>query len=344
MEAAVADDGPPPSSAAAADPPVIAAAAAAVAAAVAAKEDGNQRFAAKDYDGALACYSRALALDPEGPQAHVFYSNRASCWAALGQWAQAKEDAQACVALADKAQQPFPKGWLRLAKACLELKQLGAANDALCKGLALDPGSPDLRRLQKALAAARATELAGIKTATDPRLRPTPAELQTLGELGQGNFTRILHVLHRGTKEHFALKVIEKTQLARVRARHPNVANEVNMERRLLSRLRGHPNLVELYHAFQDHDCLYYLLEYCPGGEVWQRLQLRTGSGASVSVGAPLSLARFWAAEVGAALEFLHGKALVHRDVKPENMVLTARGRLKLIDFGACVVWDVGGG
>lgn len=306
----------------------------AAAAAAEAKEEGNRLFQqTKDYTSAIACYTRAISLDPHGPQAHVFYSNRASCHAALGQWAESKEDAQACVALVPST---FPKGYLRLAKACLELGQLGAANDALCKGLALDPESPDLRRLERAVAAAQAQEVARIKTAIDPRLRPTPAELLTVGELGRGNFTRILHVVHRGTKEHFALKVIEKAQIARVKARHPNVANEIKMERRLLSRLRGHPNLVELYHAFQDHDSLYYLLEYCPGGEVWQRLQLRTRTGALVSVGVAPSLARFWTAEVAAALEFLHGKGVVHRDVKPENMVLTEKGRLKLIDFGVC--------
>lgn len=178
---------------------------------------------------------------------------------------------------------------------------------------------------------ARAREIAAIKTAKDPRKRVTPADLEVLGTLGEGNFSRIALVKHRQTGEHFALKILEKAQVERVQKRHPNVANEISMERRILSRLR-HPNVVELYHAFQDCYCLYMLLEYCAGGEVWQRLQAEGKS--LVSVGVPYTLARFYTREVVEALRFLHGEGIVHRDVKPENMVLTARGRLKLIDFG----------
>jgi serine/threonine protein kinase len=55
-------------------------------------------------------------------------------------------------------------------------------------------------------------------------------------------------------------------QVERVKKRHANVHNEIQMERRVLSRIR-HPNIVELYHSFQDYTCLYLLLELCPGGK-----------------------------------------------------------------------------
>ena len=85
----------------------------------------------------------------------------------------------------------------------------------------------------------RAKAIASIKTAKDPRRRPSPSELQTQQELGQGNFTRILQVLHRETREVFALKVIEKSQ---VKASTPQRAQSVGrFVRRLILVVGGHP-------------------------------------------------------------------------------------------------------
>ncbi|GAB5030459.1 agc pdk1 protein kinase [Nannochloropsis oceanica] len=296
------------------------------------KEEGNQYYREKDYRTAADCYTQALALDPDGPTtAYLYLSNRASCFLQLEKWADAAADAHRSLSLVP-ADIGFSKGYYRLAKACLEMGKYGAANEAIIKGLAQEPSNRELRLLEGSLNDSRARELASIKTAKDPRKRVAPADLQTLGTLGEGNFSRILHVMHRETGEHFALKVLEKSQVERVKKRHPNVANEISMERRILSRLR-HPNVIELYHAFQDYTCLYLLLEYCPGGEVWQRLQ--ADGGGEASVGVPGSFARFYAREVICGLSFLHGRGIIHRDVKPENMVLTAKGRLKLIDFGS---------
>lgn len=52
-----------------------------------------------------------------------------------------------------------------------------------------------------------------------------------------------------------------------MKKRHPNVNNEILMERRALTKLKPHPNIIELYHTFQDYSCLYLLMELCTGGE-----------------------------------------------------------------------------
>jgi len=105
-----------------------------------------------------------------------------------------------------------------------------------------------------------------------------------------------MRATHLETKEVFALKQLEKVKIARLRKRHPNVNNEILMEKRVLMRLQ-HPGIVRLYHTFQvrrlvlrwtqcivatnpcpscyfrqDATHLYFLLEHIDGGELWNRL------------------------------------------------------------------------
>ena len=69
-------------------------------------------------------------------------------------------------------------------------------------------------------------------------------------DIGAGNFSRVMRARHKKTNEVFALKQLEKVKIARLRKRHPNVNNEIMMEKRVLSKL-NHPGIVRLYHTFQ---------------------------------------------------------------------------------------------
>ena len=83
-----------------------------------------------------------------------------------------------------------------------------------------------------------------------------------------------------------------------------------------------HPNIILLHATFQDYATLYFLLELCPGGEMWSRTLNADGSKAGIP--APYSLARCWVAELVDAVEHCHAHNLVHRDLKPENLILDA--------------------
>ena len=83
-----------------------------------------------------------------------------------------------------------------------------------------------------------------------------------------------------------------------------------------------HPNIILLHATFQDYATLYFLLELCPGGEMWSRTLNADGSKAGIP--APYSLARCWVAELVDAVEHCHAHNLVHRDLKPENLMLDA--------------------
>lgn len=175
----------------------------------------------------------------------------------------------------------------------------------------------DLKGLEDAL-----LSLTGIP------VRPRPQDFEMLDELGTGNFTSIYKAAYNPTGEVYAIKVIEKANIDKMKRRHPNIHNEILIEKRTLNKLE-HPNIVQLFSTFQDSSALYYHMEYCEGGEVWARINER-----GYAVGCHWSLAKYHFAEAINAVEYIHQRGIVHRDLKPENMMLTATGRLKLVDFG----------
>ena len=75
----------------------------------------------------------------------------------------------------------------------------------------------------------------------------------------------------------------------------------------------NHPFIVTLFHSFQSSDYLFFVLEYCMGGEFFRALQTRPGKCLAEEH------AKFYAAEVIAALEYLHLNGYIYRDLKPES-------------------------
>ncbi|KAI4465035.1 cyclic nucleotide-dependent protein kinase [Holotrichia oblita] len=86
--------------------------------------------------------------------------------------------------------------------------------------------------------------------------------------------------------------------------------------------------IVRLYKTFQDSKYLYFLMESCLGGDLWTYLQKRKGRMV------PEIHARFYAACVLEAIAYLHERNYIYRDLKPENLLIDARGYIKLTDFG----------
>ena len=83
---------------------------------------------------------------------------------------------------------------------------------------------------------------------------------------------------------------------------------------------------VKLFGTFQDKTNIYYALEYCPGGELFQRLGRKKYF--------PPAEAKFYISEVFVALEHVQELGYVYRDLKPENVILDEEGHCKLVDFG----------
>merc|ERR1711904_287604 len=87
-----------------------------------------------------------------------------------------------------------------------------------------------------------------------------------------------------------------------------------------------HPFIVNLEYAFQTPKKLYFVLEYCPGGELFFHLS-RAGRFSE-------GRCRFYASELLLAIQYMHSLNIIYRDLKPENVLLDAQGHAKLTDFG----------
>lgn len=153
-------------------------------------------------------------------------------------------------------------------------------------------------------------------------LKKEDLELGSL--LGQGAFAKVVHARDTRNGDEYALKIVDKKQIAQEKRQ-----KSVVMERKLLSGFNC-PGIVRLHLAFHDAVALYFVLEYASGGELATQI-------ARMGV-CPLQFAQFYAAEIVAVLDYLRTQRVAHRDMKPENLLLTLDGHLKLIDFDAAVV------
>ncbi|KEI39205.1 uncharacterized protein L969DRAFT_87146 [Mixia osmundae IAM 14324] len=138
--------------------------------------------------------------------------------------------------------------------------------------------------------------------------------------LGTGSFGRVHLVRSCHNKRHYAVKVLSKERVVRMKQ-----VEHTNSEREMLERVR-HPFLVNLWGTFKDSRNLYMVMDFVSGGELFSLLRK--------SQRFPDPVAKFFAAEVALALDYLHSLDIIYRDLKPENILLGADGHIKITDFG----------
>ncbi len=104
-----------------------------------------------------------------------------------------------------------------------------------------------------------------------------------------------------------------------------NMVSQVITERNALALSRS-PFCVTLYYSLQTISSVYLVMEFMEGGDLKSLLAVYGFFDEAA--------ARFYCAEVCLALEYLHSHGIVHRDIKPDNMLVDASGHVKLTDFG----------
>jgi len=143
------------------------------------------------------------------------------------------------------------------------------------------------------------------------------------GLLGHGKFAKVYLAREKVSHLIVTLKVLYKAQLIEAGLQHL-VRREIENQRCL-----RHPNILRLYGYFHDETCIYLILEFAAEGELYKELQKNKAFDEKRSA--------TYIRSVAAALQYCHTKHVVHREIKPENLLLDVCGDLKIADFG----WSV---
>ncbi|KAK5165403.1 serine/threonine protein kinase, AGC [Saxophila tyrrhenica] len=158
-----------------------------------------------------------------------------------------------------------------------------------------------------------------------------PSSFDKIKLIGKGDVGKVYLVREKKSSRLYAMKVLSKKEMIK-----RNKIKRALAEQEILA-TSNHPFIVTLYHSFQSEDHLYLCMEYCSGGEFFRALQTRPNKCVDEDA------ARFYAAEVTAALEYLHLMGFIYRDLKPENILLHQSGHIMLSDFDLSKQSDPGG-
>lgn len=152
------------------------------------------------------------------------------------------------------------------------------------------------------------------------------SDFESIAIIGRGAFGEVRVVRKKNTKEVFAMKVMKKAEMIK-----KNQVQHIRAERDLMV-LADNPWVVKLIYSFQDAQNLYLVMEFLQGGDlmtILMRYDILTEAQT-----------RFYIAETAMAIASVHSLDYVHRDLKPDNILLDASGHIKLSDFGLCKAFE----
>jgi len=146
------------------------------------------------------------------------------------------------------------------------------------------------------------------------------SDFQHLDVIGRGAFGEVRIVREKVGKTIYAMKTMAKKQLVQSKK-----IPSIKAEREILA-ASDNPWIVRMYFSFQDQTFLYLIMEYCPGGDLMSILMRED----TLSIG----WTQFYMAELCEAIHSVHKLDYVHRDIKPDNILIDTSGHIKLSDFG----------
>ncbi|XP_055343238.1 serine/threonine-protein kinase tricornered-like [Paramacrobiotus metropolitanus] len=154
------------------------------------------------------------------------------------------------------------------------------------------------------------------------RCRLGVEDFEPLKVIGKGAFGEVRLVQKKDTGHMYAMKVLRKADmLEREQIAHVRAERDVLVE-------ADHQWVVKMYYSFQDPVNLYLVMEFLPGGDLMTLLMKKDILSEEVT--------QFYMAEAALAIDSIHKLGFIHRDVKPDNLLLDSKGHIKLSDFGLC--------
>ncbi|XP_055729163.1 rho-associated protein kinase 2-like isoform X3 [Salvelinus fontinalis] len=207
---------------------------------------------------------------------------------------------------------------IRDPKSALNLESLLDSMNAL----ALDLDYPALRKNKNIDAFLNRYEKAMVK------MRDLQLKLEDFDKvkmIGRGAYGEVQLVRHKASQKVYAMKQLSKFEMIK------RSDSAFFWEERDIMAFSNSPWVVQLCCAFQDDLHLYMVMEYMPGGDLVT---------LTMNYDMPEKWVRFYTAEVVLALDAIHYMGFIHRDVKPDNILLDQNGHLKLADFGTCMKMD----
>ncbi|KAM9671362.1 serine/threonine-protein kinase 38-like isoform 1-T1 [Trichechus inunguis] len=173
------------------------------------------------------------------------------------------------------------------------------------------------KKLRRSQHARKETEFLRLK-----RTRLGLDDFESLKVIGRGAFGEVRLVQKKDTGHIYAMKILrkadmlEKEQVAHIRA-----------ERDILVEADG-AWVVKMFYSFQDKRNLYLIMEFLPGGDMMTLLMKKDTLTEEET--------QFYISETVLAIDAIHQLGFIHRDIKPDNLLLDAKGHVKLSDFGLC--------
>jgi CRP-like cAMP-binding protein/tRNA A-37 threonylcarbamoyl transferase component Bud32 len=164
-----------------------------------------------------------------------------------------------------------------------------------------------------------------VKMTLTPDGKITLADLDKVGILGCGGFGVVHYVVHKKSNKPYALKSLNKGHIIKCKMK------DATIREKKIQMMCETDFIVKLHETFNDPQALLFLMELVSGGELYDLYERNALHGNE-------GHAKYYVGSVALAFEHMHGKKIIYRDLKPENLLLTEQGKLKVTDMGLAKV------